>query len=56
MKSLCATVATSVNNMKQMMETGGQSNDNPVNPTESEALRLTFREEVKEMEERGSFR
>ena len=41
-----------------MNETDGQSNANPVNPTESEDLRLAIREEVQEMEERergGSF-
>ena len=35
-----------------MMKTVGQSNANPVNQTESEALRLAIREEVKEMKER----
>ena len=39
-KSLCAAVATFINNMKQMMETVGQSNANPVNPSDSVALRL----------------
>ena len=39
-------------NMKNMMKTVSQSNANPVNPTESEALRITIREEVEEMEER----
>ena len=51
-KSLCAAVT---NNMKNMMETVGQSNANPVNPT----LRITNRDEIKEMEERqrkGSLR
>ena len=38
--------------MENMMKTVGQLNANPVKPTESEALRLTIREEVKEMEER----
>ena len=47
-KSLCATVVT----LKQMMETVFQSNSNPVNPTDSEVIRLAIREEVKEMEER----
>ena len=36
-KSLCAAVATLTNNMKQMMQTVGESNANSVNPTESEA-------------------
>ena len=35
-----------------MIETGGQSNPNPVNPTEPQALRLAIRDEVKEIEER----
>ena len=51
-QSLCAAVTTLTNNMKQMMETVGQSNANPVNTTESEALRLAIREEVKEMKDR----
>ena len=51
-KSLCAAVVTLTNNMKNMMETVGQSNANPVNPSAWEALRLTIREEVMEMEER----
>ena len=38
--------------MKNMMETVGQLNVNPFNQTESEALRLTIREEVNEVEER----
>ena len=51
-KSLCAAVVTLTNNMKNMMETVVQANGNPVNPTESEALRLTIRGEIKEIEER----
>ena len=38
--------------MKHMMETIGQSNDKTIKPNESEALRLTVREEVKEIDER----
>ena len=45
-------VATLTNRMKQMMETIGQLNANPVIPIESKALKLAIREEVKEMEER----
>ena len=49
---LCAAVATSTKNMKQMMKNVGQLNANPLNPTESEVIRLAIIEEVKEMEER----
>ena len=55
-KSLCAALATLTNNMKHMIETVGQSNSNPVNSTELEALRLTIREEVKEMVEREKWK
>ena len=42
-ESLCVAAATLTNNMKQMMETVVQSNANPVNPNESETLRLIIR-------------
>ena len=55
-KSLCTAVVT----LKNRMEIVNQSNANLGNPTESEALRLTIRKEVKDMEkrerERGSLR
>ena len=41
-KSLGATLATLTSNMKQMMENVGQSNANPVNLAEAEALRLAI--------------
>ena len=44
-KSLCAAVATLTNDMKQMMKTVGQSNANPINPTETlgqKTLRLAI--------------
>ena len=53
-KSLRAAVATLTSDMKHMMETIGQSNDKTIKPNESEALRLTVREEVKELEGRES--
>ena len=46
-KSLCAAMDTLTSNMNNMMKTVGQSNINHVNPTVSEVLRNTIREDVR---------
>ena len=51
-KNLCNAVAILTNNMNHMMETVGQLNINPVNPIQSEDLKLAIRQELKAMKER----
>ena len=41
-QNLCCAVSNLTNNMKHMIETVSQANANPVDRTESEALRLTI--------------
>ena len=47
LESLRDTVATLTKNVKEMMETVGQSNANLVNPTESEALDLLLERRIR---------